>query len=131
MNRISPAEARALQAQGWTYLDVRSTPEFERGHPEGAVHVPLMEAGPAGMQPNPQFLEQVQARFSPETKLVVGCEAGGRSLRAATLLAQAGFAQVVDQRCGFGGARGPGGQVVEPGWKDAGLPVETGPAGER
>lgn len=129
MNRISPAEALDLQKEGWTYLDVRSTPEFERGHPAGAAHVPFLEASPAGLQPNPAFLDQVKARFAPDAKLVVGCEAGGRSLKAAMLLSQAGYTSVVDQRCGFGGARGPGGQVVEPGWRDAGLPVETGPDG--
>lgn len=127
MTRISPAEAFALQEQGWTYLDVRSTPEFEAGHPAGAVLVPLMEAGPAGMEPNPKFLDQVRARFPVDTPLVLGCAAGGRSLAAAKMLAEAGYKQVVDQRCGFGGARGPDGRLAETGWKDAGLPVKTGP----
>lgn len=127
MTRISPAEALDLQEKGWTYLDVRSTPEFEGGHPAGAALVPLMEAGPAGMVPNPAFLDQVRARFPVETPLILGCAAGGRSLTAAKILADAGYKQLVDQRCGFGGARGPDGQIAETGWKDAGLPVQTGP----
>lgn len=127
MKRISPAEALDLQNNGWTYLDVRSTPEFEGGHPKGAVLVPLMEAGPAGMAPNAAFLDQVLARFPLDTPLVLGCAAGGRSLVAAKMLAEAGYTQVADQRCGFGGARGPDGQLVEAGWKEAGLPVDTGP----
>lgn len=124
--RISPREAHALLAEGYTYVDVRSTAEFEAGHPEGAVLVPLAERGPAGMQPNPAFLEQARARFAPDAKLVLGCEAGGRSARAAAVLEQAGFTDVLDQRAGFGGAKDPSGRVVEKGWRDEGLPVATG-----
>ncbi len=126
VKRIDPKEALALLDEGYTYLDVRSTPEFERGHPTGAVSIPLMEAGPGGMQPNPDFLRQVEARFPRDTKLVVGCESGGRSARAAALLEQAGFTGLVEQRCGFGGARDSSGRIVEPGWREAGLPVGTG-----
>ena len=124
--RISPKEAQDLLAAGYTYLDVRSTPEFERGHPAGAVSVPLMEAGPGGMQPNPNFLSQVQAKFPPESKLVVGCEAGGRSARAVAALEASGYTHLADQRAGFGGAKDGAGRVTEPGWRDAGLPIATG-----
>jgi rhodanese-related sulfurtransferase len=55
---------------------------------------------------------------------------GGRSQRACELLAQAGWADVANVRGGFGGERDRSGAVVIPGWRDAGLPVETGsPAG--
>lgn len=128
LKRLSPREAAELVQQGWTYLDVRSSAEFEAGHPAGAVHLPLMERGPAGMVPNPSFLDEVKARFPLDARIVVGCESGGRSQRAAALLAQAGYTQVVEQRCGFGGARGPTGEVVEKGWRDEGLPVGAGKA---
>jgi len=124
--RVSPKEAQALMAQGYTYVDVRSTPEFERAHPAGAVCIPIAEAGPVGMQPNPKFLDQVSAKFPKDAKIIVGCEAGGRSARAAALLEQSGFTDVIDQRAGFGGARGAGGAIVEKGWRDEGLPVDTG-----
>jgi rhodanese-related sulfurtransferase len=124
--RISPREAQELLAQGYTYVDVRSTAEFEAGHPAGAVLVPLAERGPAGMQPNPAFVDDVAARFAKDAKLVLGCEAGGRSARAAAMLEQAGFTHVFDQRAGFGGARDPSGRVVEKGWRDEGLAVEQG-----
>lgn len=124
--RVSPKEAHDLMAQGYVYVDVRSTPEFEQGHPAGAVLVPIAEASPVGMQPNPQFVEQVASLFAKDAKIIVGCQAGGRSARAAAMLEQSGFTNIVDQRAGFGGARGPTGAVVEPGWKDAGLPVATG-----
>src|SRR5262249_27311884 len=36
MKRISAKDAKELMDEGWTYVDVRSEPEFERGHPAGA-----------------------------------------------------------------------------------------------
>ena len=38
---VSVREARDKQREGYIYVDVRSIPEFEQGHPEGAVNVPL------------------------------------------------------------------------------------------
>lgn len=130
VKRISPVEAKALLDEGYTYLDVRSEPEFAAGHPTGAVNVPLMHAGPAGMTPNPDFLDVVTRAFGKDAKLVVGCQAGGRSLRAAEALVAAGFGSLVDQRAGFGGSGGAFGGAGEPGWRACGLPVTTGaPAG--
>jgi rhodanese-related sulfurtransferase len=114
--RISPQEASAKLAEGWTYVDVRTAQEFEAGHPPGAVNVPLMHAGGPGMTPNPDFLPVMSAAFAKDAKIVVGCKAGGRSLRAAQALLGAGFANVVDQRAGWDGVRNPFGQVTEPGW---------------
>ncbi len=128
--RISPQEASAKLAEGWTYVDVRTTQEFEAGHPPGAVNVPFMLADAAGMVPNPDFLAVMAAAFPTDARLVVGCKTGGRSLRAAQALLGAGYTRVVDQRAGWEGARNPFGQVTEPGWSRAGLPVEEGqPAG--
>jgi rhodanese-related sulfurtransferase len=123
--RISPQEARELmEKQGYVYVDVRSIPEFQAGHPDGAFNVPLMHMGPAGMTPNAEFVEVMQKAFPRDARLVLGCKAGGRSARAAAMLEAAGFANVVDQRAGFEGAPDPAtGRVVEPGWRPAGLPV--------
>ncbi len=126
VKRVSPKEAKALLDQGWTYLDVRSEPEFERGHPAGAINIPLMHAGPMGMAPNAEFMKVVQAVFPKDARLVVGCQGGGRSMRATQLLESAGYQDIVDQRCGFGGAHDNTGRVVEPGWAAEKLPVETG-----
>lgn len=112
-----------MVAAGWTYLDVRSIPEFEAGHPAGAVNVPLMHAHGGRMAPNPDFQAVVAAAFPPDAKLVVGCKSGGRSLQAASLLASLGYTSVVDVRGGFGGERDAFGRVAAPGWADAGLPV--------
>jgi len=124
--RISPQEASAKLAEGWTYVDVRTTEEFEAGHPPGAVNVPLMHAGPGGFVPNPDFVRVMTAAFPTDAKLVLGCKSGGRSARAAQALAGAGFESVLDQRAGWDGTRNPFGQVTEPGWSRAGLPVEEG-----
>ncbi|MGD0529251.1 MAG: rhodanese-like domain-containing protein [Polyangiaceae bacterium] len=125
--RISPQEASAKLAEGWTYVDVRTTQEFEAGHPPGAVNVPFMNAGPGGMAPNPDFLAVMAAAFPRDARLVLGCKTGGRSLRAAQALLGAGYTSVVDQRAGWEGARNAFGQVTEPGWSRVGLPVEEGP----
>jgi rhodanese-related sulfurtransferase len=126
ITRISPEEASAKLAEGYTYVDVRTTQEFEEGHPPGAVNVPIAHAGPGGMVPNPDFMRVMSAAFPREAKIVVGCKAGGRSLRAAQALTNAGFTEVVDQRAGWDGARNAFGQMTEPGWARAGLPVEQG-----
>ncbi|HEY8429996.1 MAG TPA: rhodanese-like domain-containing protein [Sandaracinaceae bacterium] len=125
IERISPEEAKRRLDAGWAYVDVRSVPEFEAGHPAGAYNVPLMHMGPNGMEPNAEFMDVMNARFPKDAKLVIGCKSGGRSLRAAEMLAAAGYTNVVDQRAGFSGARDPFGQLVEKGWEAAGLPVET------
>jgi rhodanese-related sulfurtransferase len=128
--RIGPQEASEKLAAGWTYVDVRTTQEFEAGHPAGAVNVPVALAAPGGMRPNPDFLPVMAAAFPRDAKLVVGCKTGVRSLRAAEMLLEAGYTSVVDQRAGWDGARNPFGQITEPGWGRAGLPAEEGePAG--
>jgi rhodanese-related sulfurtransferase len=120
--RITPEEARDLMdREGYAYVDVRSIPEFEQGHPEGSYNVPLHHLGPAGMTPNHEFMSVMQRAFPRDARLVMGCKAGGRSLAAAAMLLAAGFENVVEQRCGFEGAPGPGG--FEPGWRHRGLPV--------
>lgn len=129
IRRVSPAEAHARMTEdGYVYVDVRSVPEFEAGHPEGAFNVPWAHVGPSGMEPNPHFVEVVQARFGPEAKLVLGCQTGNRSMRAAEALIAAGFAEVLEQRAGWAGSKDPFGRVVEVGWQRAGLPIETGAA---
>jgi rhodanese-related sulfurtransferase len=124
--RISPQEASTKLGEGWTYVDVRTSEEFAAGHPAGAVNVPLMHAGGGGMTPNPDFVRVMNAAFAKDAKIIVGCKAGGRSLRAAQVLTTEGFSNVLDQRAGWDGARDPFGQLAEPGWSRVGLPAEQG-----
>ncbi len=125
IKRIAPEEAKQLlDAGGHVYLDVRSTPEFEAGHVPGAKNVPLLEPDATGrMAPNPRFLEVVEKNFARDAKLITGCQKGGRSLKAAEVLAQAGFSSVADMRGGFGGETDQLGRVTFPGWAPRGLPT--------
>jgi rhodanese-related sulfurtransferase len=105
MKRVNASDARKLQDEGWTYVDVRTENEFEGGHPTGAVNVNFSA---------PNFLELIKARFTPETKLVIGCQMGGRSARASAALEAHGYTQLADNTQGFGG------------WAEAKLPVSKG-----
>jgi rhodanese-related sulfurtransferase len=129
VKHITVQEAHALQAQGAIYVDVRSSPEFAAGHPAGAVNVPLLEPDEetGQMMPNPDFLRVVKANYPADTKLLVGCQMGGRSMRAAQMLEAFGFADVSNVRGGYGGAHDPmSGRAVDPGWAESGFPVEQG-----
>ncbi len=125
VKRVTPPEAAKLLETGWTYLDVRSIPEFEGGHPTGAANVPLLHFEGGRMSPNPDFQRVVAANFPTDTKLVVGCKAGGRSLQAAALLEAAGYTSVVDMRGGFHGEHDGMGRLTCAGWLESKLPVEA------
>ena len=62
---------------GLAVLDVREQVEWDHGHIEGALHVPLMEL--------PQRLADL-----PEGQTLVVCKVGGRSAQAAGYLVQQG-----------------------------------------
>lgn len=135
IKQTNPTDAYArLQAdEKVVYLDVRSEPEFERGHAPNAINVPVTFLTP-GMpaQPNPDFVAVVSKVLRPDQEILVGCQVGGRSQKACEILAQAGYTDLANIQGGFGGVRDRAGNVVTKGWLDSGLPVETGqPAGRR
>ena len=122
VTRVSPEEARKLmETEGYVYVDVRSIPEFEAGHPHGAYNVPWTHLDASGSFPNDDFLRVMETAFGKDAKLVVGCKTGGRSLAAAQALVAEGFAHVVDQRAGYLGTVGP--QGPESGWAPKGFPT--------
>jgi rhodanese-related sulfurtransferase len=130
VTRISVSEASDKLSSGWTYVDVRTVEEFEAGHVPGAVNVPIALASPGGMAQNPDFEPVMAAAFPKDARIVVGCKAGGRSMRAAMQLLAAGYTQVLEMRAGWDGARDAFGQLAEPGWSRSSQPVENGqPAG--
>ncbi len=63
---------------GVSVLDVRESFEWEHGHIEGAVHVPLMQL--------PERREEV-----PDGRVIVVCKVGGRSMQATQYLVQQGY----------------------------------------
>lgn len=111
---MSPEEVAPLVEGDWSYLDVRTKEEFVAGHCPGAVNIPIMEMGPAGMTPNPAFMDQVAARYpdSAAAQLVVGCKAGPRSTRAVQILAAQNYKNLINV---------VGGYMA---WEAAGLPTE-------
>lgn len=100
IREVGLEEARALIASNATVLDVREPVEVDQGMLEGAVHIPLGELAQRASAELPD-------RDAP---VLIYCAAGFRSVTAAELLAQLGYAQPVSMAPGFNG------------WKAAGLP---------
>jgi rhodanese-related sulfurtransferase len=134
VKNISPEQAKNILATDASavYIDVRTEQEFNNGHVPQALNVPVVwpDAATRRMQPNAEFVKVVAAHLPKEKRIIVGCQAGGRSQLAAELLTQDGFQDVSNMTGGFGGARDPMGRVITPGWAQLGFPVETeAPAG--
>jgi rhodanese-related sulfurtransferase len=85
VGKTSPADARALVANGALLLDVRTPGEYGMGHIEGAKNIPVDELG--------RRIPEVGAKDRP---VVVYCRSGARSARAVAMLKQAGYARVED-----------------------------------
>jgi len=79
--------------------DVRRPAEWDDGHIEGALLLPLNQ------------LDKAMQQLDPARPIAVHCKGGYRSAIAASLLRRAGFRQVVNVTGGFDA------------WKGAGLPV--------
>ena len=126
IREITPPQAHEVLSADASvvYIDVRTEREFANGHPQGAINIPVAFPDPArGMMVNPDFVKVVEANFTHDKKIIVGCQAGSRSNAAAGLLQQAGFQDISNMLGGFGGMRGPSGNVIAPGWVASDLPV--------
>ena len=103
-------EVHDYLAKGQTpaLLDVRGLDEWERGHLEGAVHVP-----------RGKLEEEVEMALPDKSKeVIVYCAGGVRSLLAGQTLKRLGYAKVISMDGGFGD------------WEDEGLPAKVPPAPE-
>ncbi|MFE8604370.1 rhodanese-like domain-containing protein [Archangium violaceum] len=78
-------KARELVEQGWVLLDVRTPEEFQLGHPEPARNIPVQEL--------PRRVAEVGP---PGTRVVVYCQAGGRSAMATQILQAHGITDIFD-----------------------------------
>lgn len=76
---VSPADAHKLVAAGATLLDVRSPGEWQQGHIEGAVLIPVGE------------VEQRMSEVPRDKPVIVYCASGGRASTATETLRQAGY----------------------------------------
>ena len=120
IQQINPTQAKKILDENAEalYLDVRSVREFDQGHAEGAINIPLLDHNEEGqMVPNPDFVQVVEAYLPKEKVLVIGCQAGGRSQKACEILEAKGYQQLSNMMGGFGGS------PQTPGWKQSGLPV--------
>ncbi|MEZ4372945.1 MAG: rhodanese-like domain-containing protein [Polyangiaceae bacterium] len=130
VDRIGVDQALQALADGYRYLDVRSSIEFAAGHAPSAYNIPVMHAGESGFAPNPDFLRVVQGTFALDTPLLLACQAGGRSQIAVKQLEAAGYTRLLELRTGFDGCRDAFGRR-EPGWGRSGQAVVTGEGEER
>jgi len=101
--RVSAAQAtQMINREDALMVDVRDPAEFGAGHVIGARNVPL-----ARIDDGANDLAKRKDR-----PLVVYCDGGERSAKAAAALAKQGFARVASLSGGLGA------------WQSAGLPVE-------
>ena len=128
VKNINPEQAKEIldSDANAVYIDVRTEQEFMNGHVPKSINIPVVWPDPATrqMKPNPDFVNVVSAHLAKEKRIIVGCQAGGRSQFAADLLDKDGFQDVSNMQGGFGGARDPMGRVVVAGWSQLGFPVE-------
>jgi len=127
IKQITPPQTQQVleQDQNVIYLDVRTPPEFTAGHPQRGINIPVIFFDQARQpMPNPDFLKIVEANIPKDATVIVGCQAGMRSQRAAEIMTQAGYTDVSNMQGGFGGGRDQTGRTV-PGWQESDLPVST------
>ena len=103
---LSPTAASKLMQtngadRGFTILDVRTPEEYAAGHIAGAV---LLDFN------SPDFADKTEGLPKAATYLVY-CRSGGRSAKAAALLREKGFPEVLEIKGG----------IVD--WQKEGLPV--------
>lgn len=78
-NAIDVKSAHEQQVSGTPIYDVREQDEFEAGHAEGAISIPLSELG------------QRYTEIPQDRDVLIICKSGGRSGQACEALEQAGY----------------------------------------
>ncbi len=98
VNTISQDTAvQLLKDTSIRLLDVRTPREFKEGHIPGALHMDV--------QATETFLKQIAALPKNKTYIVY-CRSGVRSMKAAELMQQNGFRQVLNMEQGILGWKG-------------------------
>ena len=69
---LDPLATKPRVDEGWIFVDVRSQQEFDEGHVPGAYNIPMLFKGPLGMEPNPNFVEEIERHFQKDAQLVFG-----------------------------------------------------------
>lgn len=119
---VSPARAHELVQASQAYLvDVRSVAEYVLvGHPETAYNIPVTfwDEATGGFVLNPDFLEDLEARFGKRDGLIFICRSGDRSLKAAQMAQAAGYVALYHVTEGFEGDLDDKGYRTVGGWKN-------------
>ena len=123
---LLPDEAyQVLQsAPGAKLVDVRTNAELDWvGRIPDAVEIEW--ASYPGMQPNAQFMEQLQQNVDKDALVLFICRSGSRSHHAAIAASQTGYADCYNVLEGFEGDKDADEhRNVLAGWRAAGLPWE-------
>ena len=123
---LYPIEAYEIlqSATGAKLVDVRSRAELDWvGRVPNAVEIEW--ASYPGMQPNPNFLTQLEQQVDKDAVLLFLCRSGARSHHAAALATQAGYGDCYNVLEGFEGNQDSYQHRNSiGGWRAAGLPWE-------
>lgn len=104
IKEISPSEAQTAVAKAYSqFIDVRTPEEYAGGHAARAVNIPL------------DTLTSSLDKLEKNEPVYLICQTGNRSKKAAVMLKDAGFNNVLNIT---------GGTVA---WQAAGLPMENKP----
>ncbi len=121
---LLPKEAFELmqKAPGATLVDVRTRAEWDFvGRIPGAVQIEWQTYPDSN--PNPAFVEELQARVDKEALVMFICRSGARSHSAAAAATQAGYTQAFNVLQGFEGDKdAEQHRNSVGGWRAAGLP---------
>lgn len=102
IKEVSPAEAQTAVSKAYSqFVDVRTTEEYAGGHAARAVNIPL------------DTLTANLDRLEKNEPVYLICETGNRSKKAAVLLKEAGYPNVINVTGGTSA------------WRAANLPIET------
>lgn len=121
---LLPGEAYQLlqQQPAAKLVDVRSRAELDFvGRVPGSVEIEWKSY--PGMQPNPNFIQQLSQKVPQDAIVMFVCRSGGRSHETALAAMQAGYSDAYNVLEGFEGDRDAGGhRNTVGGWRAAGLP---------
>jgi rhodanese-related sulfurtransferase len=127
VKRIDPDRANELMNsdQEYVFLDVRMPEEYSKGHVPNSRNIPVMIRGDGGVgiRMNPDFVDSVNSEMNADCRIILCCQKGGRSQKAADLLTAEGYVNLHDMRGGFIGETDVLGNVTFPGWSSRGLPT--------
>lgn len=89
--KISEVEYSNIDLKQYTSIDVRSRREFSEGHINGAINIPL-----------PELNKNINRYVASKNKnILVYCQKGSRSKRAAQILDDMGYTNVFNLKGGI------------------------------